>query len=68
MQTTQGITRIVHRPWRSHGTTLQKCQSRTHPYYWFGREGLHFDVASAGKKRTMIIDLETMEDRVVEEA
>ena len=36
-----------------------------HIHYWFGREGCHFDVASAGKKRAMIIDLETMEHRVI---
>jgi len=36
-----------------------------HIHYWFGREGIHFDVASAGKKRAMIIDLETMEHRVI---
>ena len=39
-----------------------------HIHYWFGREGRHFNVASAGKKRAMMIDLETMEHRVVEEA
>jgi Icc-related predicted phosphoesterase len=36
-----------------------------HLHYWFGRDGLHFDVASAGKKRAMIIDLETMEHGVI---
>jgi Icc-related predicted phosphoesterase len=36
-----------------------------HIHYWFGREGCHFNVASAGKKRAMLIDLETMEHRVL---
>jgi Icc-related predicted phosphoesterase len=39
-----------------------------HIHYWFGREGRHFNVASAGKKRAMMINLETMEHRVTEEA
>lgn len=39
-----------------------------HLHYWFGRDGRHFDVASAGKKRAMMIDLETMEHRVIEAA
>ena len=51
---------------------VTRCRPRAHIHghlhYWFGREGIHFDVASAGKKRAMIIDLETMEHRVIEEA
>ena len=39
-----------------------------HIHYWFSREDCHFDVASAGKKRAMIIDVGTMEHMVVEEA
>jgi Icc-related predicted phosphoesterase len=38
-----------------------------HIHGCFGREGRHFNVASAGHKRAMIIDLKTMEHRVVEE-
>lgn len=51
---------------------VDRCRPRVHIHghlhYWFGRDGCHFDVASAGKKRAMIIDLETMEHEVVEEA
>jgi Icc-related predicted phosphoesterase len=36
-----------------------------HIHHLFGREGRHFNVSSAGKKRAMLIDLETMEHRVV---
>ena len=32
----------------------------------FGRYGRHFNVASAGGKRAMVIDLMTMEHRVIE--
>jgi len=50
---------------------VTRCRPRAHIHghihYWFGRAGIHFDVASAGKKRAMIIDLETMEHSVVEE-
>ena len=56
-------------------TSLRELVNRRHPrahihghlHYWFGREGCYFDVASAGKKRAMIIDLETMGHRVIEE-
>ena len=48
---------------------VDRCSPRVHIHghlhYWFGREGRHFDVASAGKKRAMMIDLETMEHRVI---
>ena len=47
-----------------------RCSPRVHIHghlhYWFGREGIHFDVASAGKKRAMMIDLETTEHRVMQ--
>ena len=49
---------------------VDRCSPRVHIHghlhYWFGREGRHFDVASAGKKRAMMIDLETMEHKVIE--
>ncbi len=48
---------------------VNRCRPRAHIHghlhYWFGREDRHFDVASAGKKRAMIIDLETMNHRVI---
>lgn len=37
-----------------------------HIHYWFGRDGCHFNVASGGKRRAMMIDLETMEHRVLQ--
>ncbi len=37
-----------------------------HSHAGFGRQGLHFNVASAGRERAMILDLETMEHRVVQ--
>lgn len=47
-----------------------RCSPRIHIHghihYWFGREGRHFNVASGGKKRAMMIDLETMEHGVIE--
>ena len=36
-----------------------------HVHHQFGRTGRHFNVASGGKKRAMLIDLETMEHAVV---
>jgi Icc-related predicted phosphoesterase len=36
-----------------------------HCHEQFGRDGSHFNVASAGRRRAMIIDLDTMEHRVV---
>ena len=36
-----------------------------HVHSQFGRVGRHFNVASGGKKRAMLIDLETMEHEVV---
>jgi len=51
---------------------VDRCCPRAHIHghlhYWFGRDGCHFNVASAGKNRAMIIDLETMEHEVVEGA
>ena len=57
-------------------TSLRELVNRSRPrahihghvHYWFGRDGCHFNAASAGQKRAMIIDLETMEHKVVEEA
>ena len=36
-----------------------------HSHAGFGREGLHFNVASAGRERAMILDLMTMEHQVI---
>jgi Icc-related predicted phosphoesterase len=36
-----------------------------HSHAGFGRQGLHFNVASAGRERAMILDLETMEHQIV---
>jgi Icc-related predicted phosphoesterase len=36
-----------------------------HCHAAFGREGRHFNVASARQKRAMIIDLDTLQHRVV---
>jgi Icc-related predicted phosphoesterase len=36
-----------------------------HSHSGFGRQGLHFNVASAGRERAMILNLETMEHRIV---
>jgi len=36
-----------------------------HSHAGFGRQGNHFNVASAARMRSMIIDLETMEHQVV---
>jgi Icc-related predicted phosphoesterase len=51
---------------------VDRCCPRAHIHghlhYWFGRDGCHFNVASASKKQAMIIDLETMEHEVVEGA
>jgi Icc-related predicted phosphoesterase len=37
-----------------------------HIHSKFGREGVHFNVAAAGRKRAVLIDLGTMSHRVVE--
>jgi Icc-related predicted phosphoesterase len=51
---------------------VDRCRPRAHIHghihFWFGREGCHFNVSSAGKKRAMIIDAETMEHREIKEA
>jgi Icc-related predicted phosphoesterase len=36
-----------------------------HIHRWFGRKGRHFNVASGGRKRAMLIDLESMGHRIV---
>ena len=36
-----------------------------HVHHQFGRMGRHFNVASGGRKRAMLIDIETMEHEVV---
>jgi Icc-related predicted phosphoesterase len=38
-----------------------------HIHYWFGREGRHFNVASAGRKRAMLIDLTTLQHEVIDD-
>ena len=56
-------------------TSLQDLVERSAPrvhihghiHSWFGRDGCHFNAASAGKKRAMVIDLKTMKHRVIEE-
>ncbi|MBW2423996.1 MAG: metallophosphoesterase [Deltaproteobacteria bacterium] len=49
---------------------VDRCSPRVHIHgqihYWFAREGRHFNVASAGRKRAMLINLTTMEHGVVE--
>jgi Icc-related predicted phosphoesterase len=49
---------------------VDRCSPRIHIHghihYWFGREGRHFNVASAGRKRAMLIDLITLEHEVIE--
>jgi Icc-related predicted phosphoesterase len=37
-----------------------------HIHRWFGRKGRHFNVASGGKKRAVLIDLESMDHRILE--
>lgn len=37
-----------------------------HSHAGFGRQGLHLNVASAGRERAMIVDLETMEHQIVQ--
>jgi Icc-related predicted phosphoesterase len=36
-----------------------------HSHAGFGRHGTHFNVASAGRERAMILDLETMEHQII---
>ena len=38
-----------------------------HSHAGFGRRGSHFNVAAAGRKRAMILDLETLEHQIVQE-
>ena len=38
-----------------------------HSHTGFGRQGEHFNVASAGRKRAMILNLDTMEHQIVQE-
>ena len=38
-----------------------------HSHAGFGREGMHFNVASAGRRRAMVIDLETLRHEVAQE-
>ena len=48
---------------------LQRTRFRAHihghSHSGFGRQGLHFNVASAGRERAMILNLETMEHRII---
>ena len=37
-----------------------------HSHAGFGRQGLHFNVASAGRERAMIVNLKTMEHQIVQ--
>jgi len=48
--------------------TAPRAHIHGHIHGAFGRDGRHFNVASAGRKRAMVIDLLTMEHRVVEGA
>jgi Icc-related predicted phosphoesterase len=45
--------------------TAPRAHIHGHIHGDFGRTGRHFNVASAGRKRAMVVDLETMEHRVV---
>jgi Icc-related predicted phosphoesterase len=36
-----------------------------HNHSGFGRQGLHFNVASAGRERAIVVDLETMHHEIV---
>jgi Icc-related predicted phosphoesterase len=57
---------------RSLGDFVERTAPRAHIHGHihgeFGRAGRHFNVSSAGRKRAMVIDLLTMEHRVVEGA
>ncbi len=46
--------------------TAPRAHIHGHIHGEFGRDGLHFNVSSAGRKRAMVIDLVTMEHRVIE--
>ncbi len=48
--------------------TAPRVHIHGHIHQEFGRTGRHFNVASAGMKRAMVIDLLTMEHRVIEGA
>jgi len=48
--------------------TAPRAHIHGHIHQAFGRAGRHFNVASAGTKRAMVIDLLTMEHRVLEGA
>jgi len=51
---------LARRPFRAH--------VHGHSHGGFGREGAHFNVASAARRRAMLVDLETLEHRVVRSA
>jgi Icc-related predicted phosphoesterase len=42
-----------------------KAHIHGHNHSGFGRDGLHFNVASAGRERAIIVDLETMQHEIV---
>ena len=48
---------LERRPFRAH--------IHGHSHAGFGRDGKHFNVASAGSARTMLLDLETMQHEVI---
>jgi len=50
---------LERRAWRLH--------VHGHSHAGFGRQGLHLNVASAGRKRAMIVNLQTLEHQVVHE-
>ena len=45
--------------------TAPRAHIHGHIHGEFGRDGIHFNVSSAGRMSAMVIDLETMEHRVV---
>ena len=50
---------LARHPYRAH--------IHGHSHTGFGRQGAHFNVAAAGHKRAMILDLETLEHQIVQE-
>ena len=46
--------------------TAPRVHIHGHIHSEFGRDGCHFNVASAGRKRAMLIDLTTMDHEVIE--
>ena len=50
------------------GTRRVRIHIHGHIHGRFGRSGIHFNVAAAGRRRAMLVDLESMTHEVVGEA